>query len=114
MDANNVENKLIWLYRINVKSKKYYMKIIFDLVDLSAANTWLLYRHHYLQFNIQKKNTLALLTSPLNVVESLVKSATLLLQLELRYRSVKLSIVERSTSARKQIVKFLQPTWRGG
>lgn len=66
---------LISLYRINGRSKKYYTKIIFHLIDLSIVNGWLLYRRHCSQLNIQKKNTMSLLSFRISVAESMLKSA---------------------------------------
>ena len=33
----------IFNYRIHIKSKKYYLRIFFNMVDLCTINTWLLY-----------------------------------------------------------------------
>jgi len=66
---------LISLYCINVRSKKYYMKIISHLIDLSLVNAWLLYRRHCSQINVPKKRMMSLLTFRVNAAEALLKSA---------------------------------------
>ena len=43
MGGGDLMDMLISLYRINIRSKKYYIKIIFHLIDLSIVNVWLLY-----------------------------------------------------------------------
>ena len=48
---------LVSFYRINNRSKKYYMKIIFHLIDLSVVNGWLLYRRDCSQFRLPKNET---------------------------------------------------------
>ncbi|CAM4740376.1 unnamed protein product [Rotaria magnacalcarata] len=66
---------LISLYRIDGRSRKYYTKIIFHLIDLSIANGWLLYRRHCSQLNTQKRDTMSLLSFRISVAEAMLKSA---------------------------------------
>ncbi|CAF1429375.1 unnamed protein product [Adineta ricciae] len=98
MGGVDLIDMLISLYRINVKSNKYYMKIIFHLIDLSIVNAWLLYRRHCSQINIPKKTMMSLLTFRLNVAESLLKSAPLVPPVKRGRPSLKLSTVESSAS----------------
>lgn len=37
-------NSMLGYYRINIRSKKYYMKIFIHILDLCVVNAWLLYR----------------------------------------------------------------------
>ena len=51
IDLNNIESVdladcLISLYRINIRSKKYYHKLIFHMIDMEIVNSWLLYRRN--------------------------------------------------------------------
>lgn len=39
-------------YRLSLKSKKYYLKIIDHMLDLCVVNTWILYRKVYPDTNI--------------------------------------------------------------
>ena len=64
---------LIALYRIKVRSKKYYIKIIFHLIDLSIVNAWLLYRRHCTQNRLGKKDVLTLLEFRIDVATVLLK-----------------------------------------
>ena len=75
MGGVNVLDMLISLYRINIRSTKYYMKIIFHLIDLSSVKAWLLYRRHCSQHQVQKKNILSLLTFRIDVAKALLKSS---------------------------------------
>ncbi|CAF1588696.1 unnamed protein product [Didymodactylos carnosus] len=75
MGGVDLIDMLISLYRINVRSRKYYIKIIFHLIDLSVVNAWLLYRRHCLQLKISKKKTMSLLTFRISIAEALLKSS---------------------------------------
>lgn len=74
MGGVDLIDMLVSLYRINVRSQKYYHKIIFHLMDLSVVNAWLLYRRHCSQSKIPKKNIMSLLTFRISIAESLLKS----------------------------------------
>lgn len=75
MGGVDLIDMLISLYRINVRSKKFYMKIIFHLIDLSLVNAWLLYRRHCSQFKMKKKDVMSLLSFRVNVAGSLLRSS---------------------------------------
>lgn len=75
MGGVDLLDMLISLYRIEVRSKKYYMKIIFHLIDLCVVNAWLLYRRHCAQINTPKKQIMSLLTFRINIAEALLKSS---------------------------------------
>ncbi|CAF3536949.1 unnamed protein product [Rotaria sp. Silwood1] len=75
MGGVDLIDMLISLYRINGRSKKYYTKIIFHLIDLSIVNGWLLYCRHCSQLNIQKRGTMSLLLFRISVAEAMLKSA---------------------------------------
>ena len=98
MGGVDLIDMLLSLYRINVKSNKYYMKIIFHLIDLSVVNAWLLYRRHCSQINIPKKSMMSLLTFRLNVAEALLKSIPLPPSVKPGRPSLKLSLVKNSAS----------------
>lgn len=46
---------LVSYYRINIRSKKYYHKLIFHFVDVALVNSWLLYRRDCDMQNFPKK-----------------------------------------------------------
>ncbi|CAF3757542.1 unnamed protein product [Rotaria socialis] len=75
MGGVDLVDMLISLYRINVRSKKYYIKIIFHLIDLSVVNAWLLYRRHCSQLKLPQKNVMFLLSFRINVASILLKSS---------------------------------------
>jgi hypothetical protein len=54
-------DSLIALYRTDIRSKKWYLKIFFHLLDLAVVNSWLLHPRDCDYFEIKKKNQLPLL-----------------------------------------------------
>lgn len=44
MGGGDLSDMLIELYRINFKSRKWYIRIFLYLIDLSVVNAWILYR----------------------------------------------------------------------
>ncbi|CAF2728328.1 unnamed protein product [Rotaria sp. Silwood2] len=74
MGGVDLIDMLISLYRINVRSQKYYIKIFFHLIDPSLVNAWLLYRRHCSQHKVSKTKITSLLTFCVNVAEALLKS----------------------------------------
>jgi len=64
---------LISYYRIHMKSKKYYLRIFFHLVDLCICNAWLLYRRDCKSFNVPEKRQKDLLAFRVSISEALCK-----------------------------------------
>ena len=46
MGGVDLHDMLVALYRINIRAKRYYLRIIFHLIDMCVVNAWLLYRRH--------------------------------------------------------------------
>ena len=74
MGGVDLMDMLLSLYRINVRSQKYYIKIIFHLIDLSLVNAWLLYRRHCSQLSVPKRDTMSLLLFRINVAQALLQA----------------------------------------
>jgi hypothetical protein len=77
MGGVDLMDMLISLYRINVQSKKYYLKIIFHLIDLSIVNGWLLYRKYCSHHRLPKNEILSLLKFRTKIAEALLKPVVL-------------------------------------
>lgn len=75
MGGVDLIDMLISLYRINVRCRKFYMKIIFHLIDLSIANGWLLYRRHGAQLNYPRREIMSLLEFRIEIANTLLKPA---------------------------------------
>ena len=61
MEGVDKADMLISLYRINFKTRRWYIKIFWHLVDIANVNAWLLYRRHCDHLRIGKKQRLLLL-----------------------------------------------------
>ena len=46
MGGVDLADTLIALYRTTIKSKRWYLKVLFHCVDIAEVNAWLLYRRH--------------------------------------------------------------------
>jgi hypothetical protein len=73
MGGVDLIDMLIALYRIKVRSRKYYMKIIFHLIDLSIVTAWLLYRRHCTQLQVGKKDIFTLLEFRIEIATVLLR-----------------------------------------
>ena len=62
---------LISLYRTNIKTKRWYIKILFYCIDICKVNGWLIARRHCNQLNIAKINQLTLLQLTTQIASSL-------------------------------------------
>ena len=52
---------LISLYRTKVKTKRWYIKVFWRLLDISNVNAWNLYRLHFAQYEKPRQQMLRLL-----------------------------------------------------
>ena len=52
---------LMALYRIKLRSTKYYMHIVYYCINLSVSNGWLLYRRHCVQNCVPVKDHMTLI-----------------------------------------------------
>ena len=64
---------LITLYRIELRSKKYYLKLFFHMLDMIIVNSWLLYKRDAQELSIPKKDVLPLASFKLKVVFALMQ-----------------------------------------
>ncbi|XP_054270077.1 piggyBac transposable element-derived protein 3-like [Macrosteles quadrilineatus] len=61
MGGVDLLNGLIAYYRIKIRSKKYYLRLIFHFVDMAIVNGWLRYRNDCHRRNLPKKYIVDLL-----------------------------------------------------
>ena len=67
---------LIFLYVTTIKIKIWYLKILFQCLDIAKVNTWLMYRCHCDQRNVHKKSHLSLLKLPVPIASAFAKTQT--------------------------------------
>ncbi len=70
MGGVDLADMLMELYRIDVRSRKYYMRIVYYCIDLCLVNAWLFYRRHCFQKNVKKP--MSLLDFRMNVADALM------------------------------------------
>ena len=63
---------LISLYRINIRSKKYYYRMIFHMIDMVLVNSWLLYRRDALHLQLPKSEVIPLTYFKIKIAFSLM------------------------------------------
>ena len=61
MEEVDLADTLFVLYRTTIKSKRWYLKILFHCVDIAKINAWLLYKRHCDQQKVPKKLQMSLL-----------------------------------------------------
>ncbi|KAL3245293.1 hypothetical protein MRX96_047031 [Rhipicephalus microplus] len=69
MGGVDLANMLIELYRTDHKSKRWYMRIFYWMMDVSIVNGWLLYKRHCAQLSIKRR--LSLLAFRLQIAQTL-------------------------------------------
>jgi len=72
MGAIDLHDMLVGIYRTDIKCKRYYIRIIFHIIDMCIVNNWLMYKRHRKQLNIIKHNSL--LTFKMNIALDLLKA----------------------------------------
>uniref|UniRef100_F6X7P9 PiggyBac transposable element-derived protein domain-containing protein n=1 Tax=Ciona intestinalis TaxID=7719 RepID=F6X7P9_CIOIN len=61
MGGVDLADMLISLYRTEVKTRRWYIKIFWHCIDIAKVNAWLLYRRHCNEMSISKKSQRTLL-----------------------------------------------------
>ena len=74
MGGVDLLDALISYYRIHLKSRKYYHRLFFHLVDLAVVTSWLLYRRDCNSFGISQTKQIDLLDFRVRLAESLLKT----------------------------------------
>ncbi|CAF3137077.1 unnamed protein product [Rotaria sp. Silwood2] len=109
MGGVDLLDMLVSFYRINNRSKKYYMKIIFHLIDLSVVNGWLLYRRDCSQFRLPKNEILSLLHFRVEIAEALMKSVVPKRSIQRGRPSLRLRSKENTPSPHPRVAPIRTP-----
>ena len=72
MGGVDFADMMIALYRIHVKTRRWYVKVFWHLVDMVKVNAWVLYNRHCDILAIPKKQQLSLVDFTLTIAEALV------------------------------------------
>jgi len=71
MGGVDLMDMLVELYIIDIKAKRYYLRIIFHLIDIAVVNSWLLYRR---QCSVKKTKYIPLLDFRSQIALALIQS----------------------------------------
>ncbi|XP_050714265.1 piggyBac transposable element-derived protein 3-like isoform X2 [Eriocheir sinensis] len=74
MGGVDLADCLLSLYRIPVRSKKYYHKLVFHMIDMTINQAWLMYRRDYEKNKIPLEKRHSLLSFRMSLSESLIKA----------------------------------------
>lgn len=72
MGGIDLHDMLVELYRVNIRVRRFYLRIIYHLLDMCVVNAWLLYRRHGKQLN--NKKHMSLLQFKLEIAFALLQS----------------------------------------
>ena len=73
MGGVDLLDMLVALYRTGLRSKKWYLRIYFHLLDMCVVQAWLMYRRTAKSLQLPKKEVLSLCNFKLSVADSLMK-----------------------------------------
>ena len=72
MGGVDLADMLISLYRISCKTRRWYLKIFWHLVDIAKVNSWLLYRRHGDVMKIPKGQRKSVVDFTMSIAEALI------------------------------------------
>nr|XP_018672513.1 piggyBac transposable element-derived protein 2-like [Ciona intestinalis] len=72
MGGVDLADMLISLYRTEVKTRRWYIKIFWHCIDIAKVNAWLLYRRHCNEMSISKKSQRTLLNFVVDISDNLL------------------------------------------
>lgn len=72
MGGIDLHDMLVEFYRVDIRVRRFYLRIIYHLLDMCVVNAWLLYRRHCKQLNIKKY--LSLLKFKSEIAHALLQS----------------------------------------
>ena len=75
MGGVDLANVFLALYLISVKTKRWFIKVFWYLVDIAKVNDWILYKRHRVQLSIPQKEKKTLLDFSCELAESLIKAS---------------------------------------
>lgn len=74
MGGVDLHDQLMSYYRMEFRSKKYYLRLIFHMIDMAVANSWLLYRRLANSLEVPQRKQMNLCEFKLKLCDSLLLS----------------------------------------
>ena len=100
MGGVDLLNILIALYRIHLRSKKWYLKIVFNFLDVVVVHCWMQYRKVCRTIGFDNREIIPLLDFKMQVANSLMKTETEELQKAPKRRGRPSNAVEQKKKRR--------------
>lgn len=72
MGGIDLHDMLVEIYRTDIRIRRYYLRIVFHIIDMCVVNAWLLYRRHCTQ--LKEDNVMCLLKFKMIITHSLLLS----------------------------------------
>jgi hypothetical protein len=72
MGEVNLHDQMMSYYRMSFRSKKFYMRLIFHMLDMAVVNSWLLRRRVEKKLNTSYQHLTSLCEFKLNLADSLM------------------------------------------
>ena len=72
MGGVDLADMLLALYRIPCKTKRWYKKVFWHLVDIAKVNAWILYCRHFKQYNYPQNKKKSLLIFSTDIAHALI------------------------------------------
>jgi len=74
MGGVDLHDQLMAYYRMAFRSRKYYQRLIFHMIDMTVVNSWLLYRREANHLEVPKRKQMSLCEFKLKLADSLLLS----------------------------------------
>ena len=105
MGGVDLADMLIALYQISVKTKRWYIRVFWHLVDIAKVNGWILYKRHRVQQSITQKGEKTLLDVSCELTGSLMKANKIVAR-SCRGRPTKRKSYVAKKGLKKQLLPF--------
>ena len=74
MGAVDLHDQMMAYYRMAFRSRKYYLRLVFHIIDMCVINSWLLYRRSLDKINVKRHQQNSLSEFKLRLSTSLILS----------------------------------------
>ena len=95
---------LIALYRIKIKTRRWYIKIFWHLVDICKVNAWNMYRRHCQQKGVANRKMMSLLQFSRQLASALIHANKIHVQKQTGRPSKRASLERVQENKRKKAI----------
>lgn len=105
MGGVDLHDQLMAYYRMSFRSKKYYQRLIFHMIDMTVINSWLLYKREARHLEIPKRKEMSLCEFKLKIADSLLLGG----KSKGKKRKGSNNVIESAYTAKKKTGKATKP-----